>query len=227
MKQYKLILPKNYSVELAEETGIHIGDGGMGLCKSKNKNHWYYVYAFHSEDDKEYSEYVKNLINKLYNLYPYERRQGNCGSFVYTRKNLVLFKKELDLPMGKKENIKIPLWILSNKKFELACVRGIFDTDGSITIQKKYKKFPYYPHVKITSKSYELVSQIKGIFSEFGIKSSISRSKRITARNPNIIFNVDIYGSREVGRFFQLFGSSNPKHAEKYENWKKNGGIEI
>ena len=57
-----LILPKSYSKELAEETGIHIGDGSMYLYKEK-----YGVYCFsgHEQEDIEFSIYFIHLMKKL------------------------------------------------------------------------------------------------------------------------------------------------------------------
>ena len=218
-----LKLPTTYSEELAEETGIHIGDGGMGFHISKGKHNWHYTYCCHNIDDKEYCKYVKRLIKKLYNLDPIndKKRNSNTKILRYTRKNLVLYKMELGLPLGPKDNIRIPEWIFKNKKFKIACIRGIFDTDGSVMLQKKYKKIPYYPHLKITSKSKAMILQIQEIFDEFGIKSSLSMNKRTLPRSPNDIWNVEIYGSSNFNKYVKKIGFSNPKHLKKDIIWKK------
>jgi len=86
-KIQRLILPLDYSEELAEETGIHIGDGSMNIYRKNNANS--YTYSGHAIDDLEFSKYVKNLMKKLYNLYPsYERVQKNTIMISYTRKKL-------------------------------------------------------------------------------------------------------------------------------------------
>jgi len=222
-------LPTQMSEDLAEETGIHIGDGSMGFYRSGNKTHWSYTYCCHEVDDEEYSIYVKKLMKRIYNLDPIEdkKRKDNTKVLRYTRKNLVLYKKNLGLPLGKKENIKIPKWILNNKNFKIACVRGIFDTDGSISIKKKYKAEPYYPVIKVSSKSKLLINQIKNILKEFGINLSMYANKRITPRNPNIIWAIGISGAINCRKYVNIFGFSNPKHLKKYKKWKKSGGTEI
>jgi len=38
-----------------------------------------------------------------------------------------------------KQNISIPPWIKNNKKCSIECLRGLFETDGSIYLDRKYK----------------------------------------------------------------------------------------
>ncbi len=55
------------SVKLAEETGIHIGDGNLSFHKSVGKNHWSYTHTSHSEEE-DYRNFVKNLMFELYQI---------------------------------------------------------------------------------------------------------------------------------------------------------------
>ena len=221
--KWNLILPTEFSEELAEETGIHIGDGGMNVYKYKKKNHWEYVHSSHLVDDREYRQYVKILMKKLYNLEPYEKIQRKCAVLVYTRKDLVLFKKNIGLPMGKKENIRIPDWILKNEKFKISCVRGIVDTDGCIRFRKPFKgKIHNYPHIKVTIKSEILIKQLNEIFIDFGLKPSINKEK-IRYSRPNVLYTVNLNGVKNVNRYVELIGFSNNKHLDKYLFWKEHG----
>ena len=53
--------------ELAEETGLHIGDGTMNFYNNQGKLKGSYALRGHINDDKEH---YNNIINKLYlNLY--------------------------------------------------------------------------------------------------------------------------------------------------------------
>lgn len=73
-KNQLLILPTSYSNKLAEETGIHIGDGSMNLYKGNRYGD--YSYSGHAVDDKEFGKYFIELMKRLYNLWPsYERIQ--------------------------------------------------------------------------------------------------------------------------------------------------------
>ena len=81
-------------------------------------------------------------MKKLYNLEPIKQspRKDNCGVLRYSRKQLLMFKKKIGLPMGAKENISIPMWIFKKRGFQIACLRGLFDTDGCVCLQKKYRE---------------------------------------------------------------------------------------
>ena len=197
----ELILPSNYSVDLAEETGIHIGDGCMNIYSSNNGG--VYTYSGHAIDDFDFSVYVKHLIKKLYNLYPsYERVQKNTILLAYTRNDLIKFKCKLGLPLGPKKDVKIPKWIILRRDYKIACVRGIFATDGCLIFQKKHKNINYYQKLSISSKSEILINQINTIFNELGIKSSVSYDGRITTRHPNKIWLVYLYGVKKFKKFF-------------------------
>lgn len=223
ISKQQLILPTQLSEALAEETGIHIGDGSMSLSRSGGKNHWEYVHSTHLLDDKEHSLYVKKLMKKLYNLEPYEKIQKTCMMLVYTRRDLVLFKKKLGLPMGKKNDIRIPNWILNNECFMKTCVRGIVDTDGCLRFRKPFKgKLQTYPELKVTNKSKILIEQLKDIFNVFGLTSSIYKEK-ISERKPNPIYNLNLCGVKNLNKYVVQIGFSNNKHLNKYLFWKKHG----
>ena len=220
----KLTLPANYSEDLAEETGIHIGDGSLGFYHSVGKNNWCYMHSTHAQDDKEHSDYVKNLMKRLYNLDPYVKIKGKCIMLVYTRKELVLFKKDLGLPIGKKSNIKIPDWILENKEFTKKCVRGIVDSDGCFRFRKPFRSNIHsYPEIKVTNKSKILVHQLKDIFSDFGIKCSLNLERKKYQNGFSDIYVIHLNGIKNTGLYVSLFGSSNTKHLKKYYFWKKHG----
>ncbi len=213
-------LPK-FSKELAEETGIHIGDGSMNLYRSGNKNHWGYVYSSHLVDDKEYRDYVKNLMKLLYNLYPYEKTKNNCTCLVYTKKDLILFKQKVGLPMGKKTEIIIPDWIMKDSIYAKNCVRGIVDTDGCIRFRKPFKGTKRsYPNIKICNVSEPLIKQLEQIFKDFGLKPSIYHEIRDVG---NTLHVLNLNGLDNLNKYLTNFGFSNNKHIKKYLFWKENG----
>lgn len=220
----ELILPTEFNEDLAEETGIHIGDGSMNMYTSKGRNHYGYVHSAHVKDDSEYSIYVKTLLKKLYNLLPYEKIQRNCRMLIYTSKDLIYFKHTIGLPLGKKESIKIPLWVIQNENFKKKCVRGIVDTDGCIRFRKPYLgTINNYPEIKVTNKSKELILQLKDIFIEFGLKPYIHKEEKVIQSGTSIIYNIHLNGRKNITQYIEIFGFSNPKHLNKYLFWKKYG----
>tara|TARA_Y100000310_G_scaffold310802_1_gene356417 strand:- start:1052 stop:1798 length:747 start_codon:yes stop_codon:yes gene_type:complete len=217
--------PRRYSCDLAEETGIHIGDGSLGIYHSKNKTTKHaYTYCGHVIDDMAFSRYVKSLITKLYGLSsPYEQILTNTIILCYSNKLLVRYKNRLGLPLGKKGNITIPNWILRNKSYANSCVRGIFATDGCLHFQKKYREIPYYPQISISSISKPLIEQIIQILNSQGIKSTISRNCTIGTRHPNMVWVLYVYGVKNLEKFVSAVGFLNPKHAALHDVWLKNG----
>ncbi|MBT3297922.1 hypothetical protein HN385_03290 [archaeon] len=216
-------IPKK-SIKLAEETGIHIGDGNLNYHRSVGKNHWSYTHSSHAKE-KDYQNFIKNLMFDLYQIQPYERRYGNCVDLIFTRKNLVLFKKSLDLPVGNKRNIKIPKWIMENEKFKIACLRGIFDTDGGLRFRKPYKSKKYtYPEIKLISCSLNLIEDVKQILNEIEITYYYGVRKIDLEKNiPNLGYIIVINGKKRLEKFMTKVGFSNKKHLDKYNFWKKNG----
>ncbi|MAG61089.1 hypothetical protein CL619_04840 [archaeon] len=216
-----LSLPKKYSIQLAEETGIHIGDGSLGCYKSVGKVQWLYGIHLHAIEDKKYSEFVKRLVFKLYNLSPYEKIQGKCVSLIYTRKELVKFKQSLGLPLGKKRNIVIPSWVFSKHSFLKSCVRGIVDTDGGIRFRKPFRSNIHkYPEIKISTISEELAIQLHDVFIDFGLSPNIGFEFK--SENSKVYY-VNLNGVSNVEKYISIFGFSNPKHQNKYSFWKRYG----
>src|SRR3989338_3612252 len=119
------------SEDLAEETGIHIGDGSMNIYSGV----YCYTLACHHIDDREYMDgYIVNLYERLYGLKP-KPRMWSKGAYGFRIHNeqIVRFKREiLKLPYGKKKEIIIPDQILMKMKLQKAFLRGFIDTDGSV-----------------------------------------------------------------------------------------------
>src|SRR3989344_1942944 len=138
----KLILLPSYCENLAEEIGIHIGDGNVYI----RNNSYVYTITLHLYEDSDYSNYIINSIKRLYGITPSIKivDDRNAKYIAYHSKRLIDFKHGFGLPIGPKTNIEIPKWILTNKKFVISCIRGIVDTDGSLSFRKKHRKNHYY-----------------------------------------------------------------------------------
>lgn len=63
--KFNIKLPTQISEILAEEIGLHLGDGSMNFYKGKG----FYQLRGHLRDDKQhYIERIKPLYNHLFNL---------------------------------------------------------------------------------------------------------------------------------------------------------------
>jgi len=206
----KITLPNQLDIDLAEEIGIHVGDGSMNIYK---KAHMYSLEGDILEKDY-YINFIAPLFKKIYNLDVRLRERKCAGVFGFQKssRELILFKnKQFNLPLGSKCNIEIPLQIRnSSLEIKKAFLRGFFDTDGGIYLEKKYGK--PYPRIILVNKSMNLMNQIKEILvNDFNFNLSMWRDK--------FCYRINIRGNKNFIKWMKLIGSHNPKNINKYSNW--------
>jgi len=214
-------LPSKISPQLAEEIGWHIGDGSMNFYKNRGQTKGFYQLRGHIEDDKKhYLERIKPIFKKLFGVVPSIREMPSTRviGFQIWDNDLVHFKNNLGLPLGKKLEITIPKKVLSKKGLKKAVIRGIFDTDGGIYLEKKNNKL--YPRMYITTISFNLSEQLLNLFEELGLRAtrySQLYDKQFKRKRSYIL---TIRGEEMFHRFMGTIGPKNPKHIEKYEIFK-------
>lgn len=211
-------LPKDISVELAEETGWHIGDGSMNFYNNRGKLRGFYQLRGHIEDDEEhYEKRIKLIFEKLYGVKINIRKMPSTRviGFQIWNNDLVNFKKSLGILLGKKFEIEIPKIFLVNSELKKAILRGIFDTDGGIYLEKKNGKL--YPRVYITTISFNLSEQLLELFNELGFK--ITRYSQLYNKefNRQRSYVLTIRGVEMFYKFMKKVSPENPKHKRKYE----------
>jgi len=129
-------------VKLAEFYGIMLGDGNSyktSFYNSRTDKRGVYVIRVvgHSKLDIDYLiDYVKPLIEKLFEV-NVKVRKHNVRNFITLDaygKQLVDFLELKGFSSGNKikNKLKIPKWIKENKNYLKVCLRGLYDTDGSV-----------------------------------------------------------------------------------------------
>jgi len=150
-----LTLPKNPSKELAEFIGILTGDGYI--------NYYPYQYKYLLEiagdsrfDDNYLTGYVRELVKRLFSLESsfFRIKSQNSMYLRLISKGLINYLVEAGFKKGKKEQITIPSWIISNEDYMLHFIKGLIDTDGSIHFRGNY------PIISFASKSHPLVAEV-------------------------------------------------------------------
>lgn len=202
---------------LAEEVGIHIGDGSMNFYLNKGKEKGLFQLRGHIVDDREYYvNYLKEFYYQLFGVKVSIREMKADGvlGFQLWSDELVSFKKFIGLPLGKKRNIQIPSVFLKNEKFKISVLRGIFDTDGCIYLQKKRKTL--YPRVEFRTTSLPLGAQIIRILKDINIRAALYLIKRKN-KNWQDLVCISVCGLERVKKFFKLVKPHNPKHIAKFE----------
>ncbi|PIN81946.1 hypothetical protein COV11_00505 [Candidatus Woesearchaeota archaeon CG10_big_fil_rev_8_21_14_0_10_30_7] len=195
-KKKKLKLPEYMSSELAEEIGIHLGDG----CLLKKRN--YFSVKCNKKEESYISGFVFPLYKKIYNLDLKLMRLPSVSGFeTYSQAILEFKNKVLKIPHGKKiGKITVPKCVFEtrNKKIYSAFIRGIFDTDGCATIAKGR-----YPRILISIKSENLLEQIVDMLKKMGFIPVLNK------------WEICLNGHVMLDKWIREIGSSNPKKITK------------
>ena len=190
------------SVELAEFMGTMMGDGGMQKYQA--------TITLHHIDDRKYIDFVISRIKKLFNIAPalYHIPKSSVFNIVISRTGIVDYLHSLGLPIGNKvkQQFDMPEWIKRNKKFAIACVRGLVDTDGSVFTHSYRVKGKWYHYKKLSfcSRSQPLQYTVARILTDLGMRARISG------------YDVRLDSIANMKKYFSLIGSSNPKHLKRY-----------
>lgn len=194
------------SIELAEFIGIVLGDGGITKKQV--------TITIHKIDDQCYAEYIKKLIKKLFLVSPAHYTRKNVSNIVISRSELVKSLLKMGLCVGNKvrHQVDVPLWVKKSDKFSRACLRGLFDTDGCFYVDKHMHKGRVYFNcgINFTNRSLPLLSFFKS--------NLIKMKLRPTQKTD---FSVFLRRENDILSYFQLVGSSNQKHSDKFRNYFK------
>ena len=160
---------------LCEFIGAIIGDG----FTNKYKN----FYQTQITGDKKldlgyYQKVLKTICEELFKITPKITEKDNVIRLnIYSKRLFEMLTKRFEIPAGKKcYSVKIPEEILKSKEeFINATLRGMFDTDGGIGLDKRktYKK-PYI-RINYTSTSHNLIEQIHHILESYFIAHSVHK----------------------------------------------------
>jgi hypothetical protein len=216
-EKMKVKIPKTITETLAEETGTHIGDGSMNYYKGHG------LYSLRGNKITErrfYENHIKKMFEMLYSVKIRLREWKDVYGFQLTSDELVKFKNEvIGLPLGKKMNISIPQFLFKNNKLAIVCVRGIFDTDGYIYIENKKGK--PYPRIEIVTTSGVLAKQIKEVITRNGMSCSLWKYV-YKKQDWRPRYTTSVKGYNNFKLWCDIFGTSNPKNIEKFQEALKN-----
>ncbi|MFZ6035181.1 MAG: LAGLIDADG family homing endonuclease [Patescibacteria group bacterium] len=198
------------SEELAELIGILIGDGGITKYQVTVSLNYF--------KDDVYSEFVKNLFQKVFDakVSINKSQSRSLISILASGKQFVSHLEYLGLPIGNKikHKIDIPQWIKDNMFYRRACIRGIFDTDGSIYFDRHKNGEVFYKSLNIafTSASPKLLNSIHEFLMAEGFGPTLSSNKSIRLRN-----------GKDISYFFDIIGSSHKGNIQVFKEFTKGG----
>jgi hypothetical protein len=189
----------------AELIGIILGDG----CLTKSQCQ----ITLHKQDDKQYSKHVLLLIKKVfkYKATIVERKENAIIVLVsgvnFTK---MLVKHGVKIGNKIKNQVDMPNWIKTDSLLLKSCMRGLFDTDGGTVVHNHTIKNKKYTHFNICFSNNS--TPLLNIFHE-GLKNNKIKSNV----NKHCVMVYNIPG---INKFFKIYQPNNPKHLQRYINWK-------
>lgn len=189
-----------HSEGVAELCGVLLGDGGI--------TNYQITVSLDRVTDREYVDFVSGLIHELIGEKPSLNPRQRVMNIRVSGANLVEALEGMGLVRGDKivNQVRIPQWIRDNKKYARACVRGLFDTDGSLYRHRKIQRT--YMGWNFVSMSLPLLTDVATILSEHGIQAKHPKKGSLY-----------LYNKKDISRYMELFNSHNPKHVRKFEKY--------
>lgn len=199
------------SEDICEFIGVVIGDGFT--------NKYGHIYQTQITGDQILDlEYYQNTLRPIcerqFKICPKIANAARGLRFnIYSKRVFELLTQRFKIPAGVKcYSVKIPEEILkSNQKMLAATLKGMFNTDGGVGLDRRkvYKK-PYI-RINYTSASEELISQLHNILLQLNIPHSVNTNSNSNRKTQVIQIN----GENNVKRFIDKIGFSNPRHLKK------------
>lgn len=193
--------PSTQSEDLAEFVGILLGDGHIG------KEQWSITIS--AKVDREYSQYIVQLIQGLFHFNPSYRIRNDCNVIVISGSGIgaIQYLMSIGLIPGNKIKLQVdvPEWIKESPAYSLACLRGLADTDGGI--------FKHRYVVNGTTYTYTKFAFVNRSIPILKFAYHTLKSLRF---NPKLIDKVAnkrvwLYNQTEVVRYISLIGTHNPR----------------
>lgn len=210
-------IPIGLTEELAEDIGIHIGDGS--LYRHGEDGPYEFSYSGNIAE-KEYMHHIIKLKRKLYNASKIRKYvYGNEFRVNFNSLAMATFYSNIiGLPIGKKKDIDVPDMVKNceNKKIIAAFLRGIIDTDFSLIARKKSSKG--YLALEGASASKTLIVSLYKLFKKLGIKSRLELDKNQFQNKVNKFYKINkiIIGKQDsIIKCFRVIKPHNDKYLDK------------
>lgn len=193
---------------MAELVGILLGDGSFYVAKN---NHETDIALDMKEVD--YKKYVKTLLVTNTGAYVWEKkdRSANCVHLRISSKRptMALLKMSFKKSGNKiKNQVTIPRWIWNNKIFLRCCLRGLIDTDGSIS--RLEPQWPNLFQLSFKNSNEKLLKDVRKALLKLSFHPSQIFENRLV-----------ITRQKEIKGYFESVGSKNDTHLKKYNLFLK------
>ncbi|MFA6420529.1 MAG: hypothetical protein WCW13_07030, partial [archaeon] len=214
----EISLPKEMTPDLAEICGIHAGDGYL----RKRTPSGYELDISGNVDEKEYYDnHVVPLFERTFGIKITPRffMPRNTYGFLICRRKICEFIHSLGFPYGKKTlAVEVPKQILESKNLEIIYrfIRGVFDTDGTISFRKRggsgytelHRKRHTYSYLKLEICSKKLRDGVGLLLMQTGFQFAFSHSTK--RKNENDLYSLTLEGDQNLLLWMYNIGFKNP-----------------
>lgn len=180
---------------LAYMIGLAIGDGNLSNPNGR-------AVRLRITCDNKYPNLITSVVQTLRICFPENKvsiiqRPGNCTDvYVYSNKLEKLLGWKAKGGPKHIQKVAVPSWIKKNRKHTLACLRGLFQTDGSIYTDRGYKMVNFVTVIP------ELAADVVLMTSNIGFPA---RCYKIMQKPPQIDrYNIRV--SKHAEEFIELVG---------------------
>ena len=227
-----ITLPKELDQNLAYLVGFHLGDGHMRqYTRSFGALESTIFYDGHSINEySHYEHYLCPLIKRLFNYKCKIKVIKNSNSLrvIIGSKAIVNFMHiQCNLPLGPKTNARIPD-IIKNTNVKLKCVflKGLADTDFSLTFKKRTKTVDY-PVINFQTNCKSLHEDTKNLLVELGFRVVHNYVKSNRYGKVHDAYYIQISGKDQLKKWIKDVDFLSPNHVTRYLVWKKFGYLPV
>lgn len=175
--QNKNVMDKN---NLAYLIGIAMGDGNLSNPNGR-------AVRLRISCDTKYKNLMDNIILSIQKLLPKNKvaivkRRDNCADIsCYSNKWESLLNWKAKDGSKESQKISIPDWIKNNKQYSLLCLKGLFETDGSIYTDRKYLMANFVTIIPT------LANDVMEIIRSLGFKPNMQLRKELNGKTKHTI----------------------------------------
>lgn len=186
-----MVIP-SHSGKLAEFIGVMLGDGHLSK---------YQTVVTLGSKEFQYVQYVAELMKSLFRTSPHILARSDGYRDVYIGSTeLSTWLRDQGLSSNKvKDRVDVPEWIFGHPSYMKACLRGFFDTDGSIY------KLRHGVQISLTNRSVPLLHSLQRMLRLLGYSVSEATLHRVY-----------ITRKTDVIRFFREIVPANKKHQKRF-----------
>jgi hypothetical protein len=182
---------KDFNNNLAYVVGVAIGDGNLSNPNGR-------AVRLRVSCDNKYPKIIERIKKAVQQLLPTNKisivnhfnRGGTwCDISCYSNKLEDFLGWKAKEGSKYKQRVSVPVWIRTNKKYTISCLRGLFETDGCIYTDRVYKMATFV--TIIPGLAYDVVQMIKDI--GFQPRKYTIKTKTKTRYNIRISKDVDLF----------------------------------